>query len=57
MKWHVEAKHLELLTTYVKIFAIADDISRSQSRDDEGCVRLYGLIEMPKSSTKFYFYF
>ncbi len=53
----MEAKHLELLTTYVKIFAIADDISRSQSRDDEGCVRLYGLIEMPKSSTKFYFYF
>jgi hypothetical protein len=27
----------ELLTTYVRIFAIANDISRSQSRDDEGC--------------------
>ncbi len=37
MKWHVEAKHLEFLTTYVKIFAIVNDISRSQSRDDERC--------------------
>jgi hypothetical protein len=37
----VEAKHLELLTTYVKIFAIADDISRSQSRDNEGCKAIW----------------
>jgi hypothetical protein len=37
MKWHVEAKHLEFLITYVKIFAIANDTSRSYSRDDEGC--------------------
>jgi len=37
MKWHAKAKHLEFLTTYVKIFVIVNDISRSKLRDDEGC--------------------
>jgi hypothetical protein len=36
MKSHIKVEHFELLTSYVQELAVVNDISRSQSRANEG---------------------